>query len=133
MAFLRWFYESGDALSPADVEARWHPEMTLIQSPEMPGTAGEFRGYDGLRAVNAEIGESFPKIHWNPQDATELPDGRFLVSLEPTVETSHGLTLDQTVIGGWLGHLITMHEDGRVLRLETYLDQDKARAAAGLG
>ena len=131
MAFFRWFY-AGDPSGRADVEARWHPGVVLIQAPEMVDTAGEFHGYDGLAAVQAELAESFPVIRWNPKDAIETPDRRFLVVLDPRAETSQGVVLDQRVVGGWLGHLVTMHQDGRVLRLETYLDEKKAREAAGL-
>jgi hypothetical protein len=132
MAFFRWFYDAGDTDVRTDVEARWDPDLVLIQAPEMAGTAGEFHGYAGLAAVQAELSESFPKIDWNPIDAVEADDGRFLVFLEPKAETNQGLTLDQAVVGGWLGHVITLADDGRVKRLETYLDEEKAREAAGL-
>ena len=55
LEFWEWFYEPanrGAELSPEErsraVEQRWHPDLVLIQSPEMVGTAGEFHGYEGL-------------------------------------------------------------------------------------
>lgn len=132
IAFFRWFYDAGDINERADVEARWDPDLVLIQAPEMAGTAGEFHGYEGLAEVTAELRESFATIDWNPIDAVETDDGRFLVSLMPKAETNQGLTLDQAVVGGWLGHVVTFADDGRVKRLETYLEEAKAREAAGL-
>ena len=130
MAFFRWLYA---ATGPEDAESRFHPDVVLVQTQEMIGTAGEFHGYEGLAELTAELEEAFAELEWNPTEATELEDGRFLVLLEPRVVSNQGVDLSVEIAGGWLGHLITMHEDGRVLRLETYLDEAKARRAAGLG
>ena len=132
MAFFRWFYDDGDPLNPADIESRWRPDCVAVQDSAMVGTAGEFHGYEGLAAVNAEIQESFEIVNWNPVELTELDDGRFLVRLEPTARSHHGVELSFEAGGGWLGHLVTLHDDGRAVRLETYLDEGKAKKAAGL-
>jgi hypothetical protein len=41
------------------IEERWQPDLVLIQAPEMPGTAGEFHGYEGLAAANRDLLESW--------------------------------------------------------------------------
>jgi hypothetical protein len=136
LAYFRWFY----AVDPVEVtepqpdlvEARWHPDMVMIQASDMVGTAGEFHGYEGLAQLQVELRESFERIDWNPVDVTETDDGRFLVTLEPDAHSHQGVVISPRTLGGWLGHLMTLHEDGRVVRLETFLDEQKARAAAGL-
>ena len=130
-AYFDWFYE-GDPDVRTEFEERWHPDVVLIQASEMLGTAGEFHGYEGVRAVAAELDESFESIEWNPQEVITSGDRRFLVILEPAGRSHHGVEIKQADIGGWLGHVVTLHEDGRVSRLEAYLDESEAREAAGL-
>ncbi|HEX3293230.1 MAG TPA: hypothetical protein VHR38_05785 [Solirubrobacterales bacterium] len=36
----------------------------MIQSPEMPGTAGEFHGYEGLAENMRELLESWDHVIW---------------------------------------------------------------------
>jgi hypothetical protein len=47
-----------------DMKERWHPELVLNQDPAVPGTGGEFRGYEGLQAANREMYESWKAISW---------------------------------------------------------------------
>src|SRR5215211_5185564 len=58
---FRWLYgaEPGDL---AGIAERFEEELVINQSPEMPGTAGTFHGYEGLAAVNAEISESYAEV-----------------------------------------------------------------------
>lgn len=131
IAYFRWFY-AGDPVVRSEFEERWHPDVVLIQAPDMPGTAGEFHGWDGILALGVELQESFESVDWNPQQAIAAGDRRFLVILDPTARSQHGVEIKQADVGGWLGHVVTVHEDGRVVRLETFLDEEKAREAAGL-
>ena len=135
LEFWEWFYEPasvGATLSAEErgraTEERWHPDLILIQSPEMPGTAGEFHGYEGLAAVNRELLESWESISWQPLEVHDLGEGRYLILIEAGGRgRGSGIRLG----GGEIGHLVTLR-DGKAVRLETYLGWDAAREA-GLG
>ncbi len=137
LEFWEWFYEpasQGGAMSAEErqraVEERWHSDLVLIQSPEMPGTAGEFHGFEGLAAANRELLESWERIEWKPVEVKELGNDRYLVLLETRGRSRSGVELEGK--GGEIGHLVTLR-DGKASRLDTYLGWDTARAAAGLG
>jgi hypothetical protein len=136
LEFWEWFFEpanEGASWSLEErrraIEERWQPDLVLIQSPEMPGTAGEFHGYKGLMSVYREQLESWEAISWQPREVHALAEGRYLVLIEASGRgRGSGIELQ----GGEVGHLVTLRE-GRAERLETYLGWDTAREAAGLG
>jgi ketosteroid isomerase-like protein len=136
LEFWEWFYEvanEGAGWRPEErqraIEERWHPDLVLIQSPEVPGTAGEFHGYEGLAAVNRELLESWEQIDWRPREVHELGEGRYLVLLETSGRARRsGILLE----GGQIGHILTVR-DGKAERMEVYMTWQGAREAAGLG
>jgi hypothetical protein len=90
LEFWEWFYEpasEGASLSAEErrraTEERWHPDLVLIQSPEMPGTAGEFHGYEGLAENMREPLESWDHVIWRPREVHDLGRGRYLVLSRP--------------------------------------------------
>jgi hypothetical protein len=109
-------------------EERWHPDLVLIQSPEMPGTAGEFHGYEGLAAVSRELYESWETIDWRPREVHELGHDRYLVLIEASGRARRSRV---ELEGGEIGHLVTLR-DGKAARLDVNLGWDAARDAAGL-
>ena len=135
LEFWEWFYEpvNRGAEMTADerwraVEERWDPELVLIQSPEMPGTAGEFHGYEGLAANTRELLESWDRVNFRADQVHVVGDDRYLVLVDASGRgRGSGVALD----GDRLGHLVTLR-DGRVARLEVYRGWEAARKAAGL-
>jgi len=111
------------------IEERWQPDLVLIQSAEMPGTAGEFHGYEGLAAANRELYESWERIDWRPVEVQDLGGDRYLVLLDVSARSRSGVELGGR--GGEIGHILTFR-DGKAARLDTHLGWDTARAAAGL-
>jgi hypothetical protein len=135
LQFWEWFYEPvnrGAEMSAAErrraVEERWCPDLVLIQSPEMPGTAGEFHGYDGLAANTRELLESWDQVKFRPDQVHVVGDERYLVLVEAS---GRGRGSGVALGGDWLGHLVTLR-DGRAERLEVYRGWDEAREAAGV-
>jgi hypothetical protein len=132
--FWEWFYEpanKGASWSPEEmrraIEERWQPDLVLIQAPEMPGTAGEFHGYEGLSAANRELLESWETVNWKPREVHELGEDRYLVLVEASgLGRGSGILLE-----GGVGHIVQLRV-GRAERLDTYLSWDAAREAAGL-
>ena len=135
LEFWEWFYEpvNDGASMSADqrrraVEERWQPDLVLIQSPEMPGTAGEFHGYDGLAANTRELLDSWDQVHFRPDQVHVVGDDLYLVLVEAS---GRGRGSGVALGGDQLGHLVTVR-DGRVERLEVIRGWDEARRAAGL-
>jgi hypothetical protein len=135
LEFWEWFYapaNEGASWSTEErrraIEERWHSDLVLIQSFEMPGTAGEFHGYEGLAAVMRELLESWDEIHWRPDQVHELGRDRYLVLIEVSGRgRGSGVVLD----GDRIGHLVTLR-DARAERLEVYRGWDTAREAASV-
>jgi ketosteroid isomerase-like protein len=135
LEFWEWFYEPvnrGAEMSAAErrraVEERWHPDLVLIQAPEMPGTAGEFHGYEGLAANTRELLDSWDQVTFRPDQVHVVADDRYLVLVEAS---GRGRGSGVLLSGDWLGHLVTLR-DGKAARLEVYRGWDAARAAAGI-
>ncbi len=134
--FWEWFYAPGNEGASLSAEERqrataerWHPDLVLIQSPEMPGTAGEFHGYEGLAENMRELLESWDQVVWRPREVSDLGQGRYLVLIEAGGRgRGSGVRLE----GHRIAHLVTLR-DGKAERLETHIGWEEARAAAGLG
>jgi ketosteroid isomerase-like protein len=126
LEFWDWFYEpSVDDSEP--IEDRWHRDLVVHQSPDLPGTAGTFRGYEGLRQTNRELIESYGDIRFRPREAHELDGGRWLVLLTISGRgRGSGIEME-----GEVGHIVTLR-DGRATQLDIFLSWAAAREAAGL-
>jgi hypothetical protein len=110
------------------VKERWHPDLVLIQSPEMPGTAGEFHGYDGLADNTRELLESWDQVHFRPDQVHVVGEDRYLVLIEAS---GRGRVSGVELHGDWLGHLVTLRQ-GKAERLEVHRGWDEARRVAGV-
>jgi hypothetical protein len=135
LEFWHWFYEPANEGATWSAEERrrgigerWHPDLVLMQSPEMVGTAREFHGYEGLAALMRELLESWDTIEWRPEQVHDLGEDRYLVLIEAS---GRGRGSGVRLGGDRIGHLITLR-DGRAERLEVYRGWDTAREAAGL-
>ena len=84
------------------MEERWHEELVLRQSPDVPGTVGTFEGHEGLRAVQQELRESYDGIVWDPIEVRDLGEGRYAVRVRVSgVGRGSGIALADE-----LGHLV---------------------------
>lgn len=63
---FRWLY-GGNPFDPDAVRERIDGELVLIQDPDVPGTAGTYRGHDGFVAVSTEIAESYDDLVYDPK------------------------------------------------------------------
>jgi ketosteroid isomerase-like protein len=94
----------------------------------MPGTAGEFHGYEGLAANTRELLDSWDQVNFRPDQVHVVGHDRYLVLVEAS---GRGRVSGVQLSGDWLGHLVTLR-DGKVARLEVYRGWDAAREAAGI-
>ena len=110
----------------AAVDDLWDPEIEFHEDPEFP----ESGVYPGARAVDAYFEQfrgHFEEFNFEIENAVEAGDKVLaLVRLRMRGRDSAG-HVDQRA--GWVFTL----RDGKVLRIEGYLDREEARRAAGLG
>ena len=120
---LRRAYET---FNVGDVDyALFHPEICIVQTSRLVGTAGVFEGHEGLRRSAEELNEGFDEIRFEPEDYSELEDGRMLVRCRFSGRgTRSGIELDSPV---W--HIWTFR-DGLLSRMEIYPSRRRALAAA---
>jgi 2-(1,2-epoxy-1,2-dihydrophenyl)acetyl-CoA isomerase len=105
--------------------AVFHPEICVVQTSSIVGTAGEFHGYDGLRRSWDELLEGFDPVSFEPEKYDELEDGRLLVRCRWTGRgTASGIEMDAPVWHLW------SFRDGLLSRMEVYGSKREALAAA---
>lgn len=103
----------------------FHPELCIVQTSSLVGTAGTFIGHEGLRRSDEELREGFEELRFEPEDYEELEDGRLLVRCRFVGKgTRSGIELDSDV---W--HILSFR-DGLLSRMEVYPSKRRARAAA---
>src|SRR5690349_16203296 len=93
---LRRAYETFNA---GDVDfSLFHPDLEIVQTSSLVGTAGTFRGHDGLRRSTEELLQGFEEVRFEPEDQMELDDGRMLVRCRFVGRgTRSGIELDSDV------------------------------------
>jgi ketosteroid isomerase-like protein len=121
---MRRAYET---FNDGDVDySLFHPELCIVQTSSLVGTAVLFEGHDGLRRSAEELREGFEDLRFEPEDYRDLDDGRLLVRCRFVGKgTRSGIELDADV---W--HILTFR-DGLLSRMEIYPSRRKAQAAAG--
>ena len=113
-------YNSGD---PEAVVRLYHPEVTIIPTPEVspPGTV--YHGHEGFRAVTSAMNERFASIRIVPREVRRV-EGAVLARWT-SIEQPHGA--DETVEREAV-HLLTC-ENGLVRRVEGFRTVEDALMA----
>jgi ketosteroid isomerase-like protein len=105
---------------------RWHPDGEYVNSREDPDHA-TFRGLDAIEGLFASWIEAYPDVRIIPVEAREHGDRVFL-----WVRFNGHVADSDVPLQMELAHVITI-EDGRMRRLEEYMDRAEALSVAGLG
>jgi ketosteroid isomerase-like protein len=123
---LAWFQDLyARGTQPGTVPECWTEDVVVIQSSDVPDTAGTFRGHEGVLAAGREIAESVRGMSWVVSEVEELGGDRYLVLVHMRGE-GHGSGVPVDVEAG---HIVTLDGE-RIARLEAFLGWDEARAAA---
>ena len=102
-----------------------HPEVCVVQTSQIVGTAGEFHGHEGVKRAWDELREGFDPVAFEPEKYDELSDGRILVRCRWTGRgTASGIEMDAPVWHLW------SFRDGLLSRMEVYGSKREALAAA---
>ena len=118
-----------DVLDPetlAVVFESFHPEIEAREDPSFP-EAGLYRGRDAVRGYFEQVMESFDEFTFEAEDFIDAGEDRVLVLLHTRMR-GRGSGVAVEARPGWI---YTIHA-GKTVRIEAYLDQVEARAAAGL-
>ena len=120
---LRRAYQT---FNDGDVDfALFHPELRIVQTSSLVGTAGTFHGHDGLRRSTEELLQGFEEVRFEPEDYRELQDGRMLVQCRFVGRGARsGIELDSEVWHIW------SFRDGLLSLMEIYPSRRRALAAA---
>jgi ketosteroid isomerase-like protein len=103
-----------------------HPDAELIVPRIYPDMEASYVGVEGLRRQRRHMEEIWDDLHWEPERFIESGETILvLLTLSGVAKQS------QAPVSAQVAHLWTL-EDGRVRRLEVYLDRAEAFAAAGL-
>ena len=110
------------ALEEFDPEVEWHPALLM----SLEGDATVYRGHEGIRMLYRDLDELFDKVHWEYAEIRDLGDrvvgiGRFRMRGKGSgaeTETPLGSVVD--------------FQNGKVVRVQTYLDHHETLEAAGL-
>jgi DNA-binding CsgD family transcriptional regulator/ketosteroid isomerase-like protein len=114
-------YNAGD---PDAILRLYHPDVTIIPTPEIspPGTV--YHGHEGFRAVSAAIRDRFASIQIEPRELRSV-EGRVL-AMWTSYELEHG---SDEAVAREAVHLLTC-EGGLVRRVEGFQTEEDALAAA---
>jgi ketosteroid isomerase-like protein len=122
--WLRSGYERGsrDKSPPADW---WHPEGEYVNSREDPDHA-TYRGLEAITKLFASWYEAYPDIRVVPLEVRVVGERVFAWTRYSGHAASSGLAFEME-----LANVLTL-EDGRIRRLEEYMDRAEALEAVGL-
>ena len=103
----------------------WHPDGEYINSREDPDHA-TYRGIEAIEKLFASWIEAYPDVQIHPVETRANGDRVFVWVRFAGHGAESGMPLQME-----LAHVITL-EDGRVRRLEEYMDRREALEAVGL-
>jgi ketosteroid isomerase-like protein len=120
-AFERW--NAGDRSAPLE---RIHPgvEIHTVISDAFQGEP--YRGHDGARSWVANLDENFETWRIDVDEYHERGDTLVVVGSVHGRGRGSGIEFDQPIM--WVARF----RDGKLFRLQTYVDREEALAAGGI-
>lgn len=128
LEWFRWFYEVQPD-EPGELDARWHEDAVVNQTPDIPGSAGKYEGHSGILVLFDELSEAYADMVWNPVEVHELGDERYLVLL---LVSGRGQASGIPIEGVEVAHIVTLRGE-RAARIDAHIGWEKGREGAGLG
>ena len=128
---IRRMYEAWIAGDEEAVYAVLDDEILLNPDPEAfwVGVNEEYRGHDGVRRYMTAVYEAFEDYRPEVEEIRDSGEGRVLTL---AIEHGRGRGSGAEVEARRTAHLWTMR-DGRAVRLDLFLDRERALEAVGAG
>jgi ketosteroid isomerase-like protein len=104
----------------------FHPDAEIIVPRIYPDMEAAYVGVEGLRRQRRHMEEIWEDLRWDPERFIEAE-----VAILVLLTLSGVAKQSRAPVSAQVAHLWTLRE-GRVSRLEVYLDRGEALAAAGL-
>jgi len=120
-------YNRGDVealLSDLDAEIEWRPVLPVV----LGGQTTVYRGHDGIREMLRDLDEIFDERRLAFSEVHDMGDR--VVAVGRLSIRGRGSGLQSESPFGWLA---TFRKNGKVTRIETYLDATEALEIAGVG
>ena len=102
-----------------------HPEAELHQALAIPDTDAYYGREEFVRGVSLWL-EEWERFRYIPEDVIDLGERAFMRVRLSSRAKANGIKLDQTTFHVWT------FRDGLPWRCEVFIDEERARAAAGL-
>jgi ketosteroid isomerase-like protein len=120
--FNQWFNEGTfDYYETLDPEVEWIPMSALLE-----GT--RYHGHDGVRQWFKEMKRDWTSYELRPENFQDLGDDRVLVLGSWRAQGRGGEVMLDFAQAAWL----VQYRNGKLVRLQTFTQRDKALEAAGL-
>ena len=114
-----------DAVSDELLATTFDPDVQL-ELPDLPGSAGTFRGYEGLRRADREFNEAVEDVRYEALEHAASGDQVAFTVLVTGTGRGSGAPAEHRI-----GHLFELKE-GRIVRWVTYANHEEALEAVGL-
>jgi ketosteroid isomerase-like protein len=110
-----------------DVAEFVHPEIVFARiGSELPGSAGEWHGFDGMRKAAVEYLNVWEDYRFEVERMIDLDDRVLVLETQTARGRRSGALISQEV-----GALLTLR-DGLIVRWEYYWERSEALEAAGI-
>lgn len=125
---VREFYDAwNDAGVDAMRERYWDPAIEGREDPVVPDAA-VYRGHEGMVRWMSRLIDVFGEFKVRPEEVVEH-EGRYLVKLRLEGRGSgSGVPVEEPIF-----HVVDLGGDGKVVRLQNFLDRERAVAALRAG
>ena len=117
-AYNRWAIEP--VLAELDPEIEWRPVIPML----LGGDATGYRGHDGVRRMFGEIRDGFAEVRIELSEVRDLGDRILGIGHMESRGKASGVVTDTP----WA--FVARLRDGKLLRVQTYLDPAEALADA---
>lgn len=110
-----------------EILAMLHPEFETVVGPELSAEPDAYRGHDGVRRYFDSFRDAMDQIRFEPLRLREAGTSVVAAVRLSAQGRSTGIPVEQR-----LGQVWTI-QDGKVIRVRSYLTYDEALRVAGIG
>jgi ketosteroid isomerase-like protein len=122
---LRLVFEAFNGGDDDALVAMWHEDAELYGFPGVPDAPDVYRGRDGLRGWLANLRRTFEDVRFEPKDVTLKDDVGVIEVAASAKGAGSGVPIE------WTAFLVVRVRDGKVARIQAFVDREEAFAAAG--
>jgi ketosteroid isomerase-like protein len=123
---LRLVFEAFNGGDDDRLVAMWHEDAELYAFPGVPDAPDVYRGREGLRSWLGNLRRTFDDVRFEPREITLKGDVGLIEVAASAKGAGSGVPIE------WAAFLVARVRDGKVVRVEAFVDRDEAFELAGL-